>query len=302
MNKNFLKIQTNVGNEVIDTSDTFKTIIKEYINARYFQILRQINWQNINPDYSFNTVGGTQDYVLPDDFYKPISVRDSTNGTELAETDLQALITNYPDDVSEEGTVSRYVIMEQAVMTQPTEATIVSIVSSSGSDTTQTVLVRGISDGVEMTEEETLTGETPATTTAEFTRIIGISKSAITDGAITVTATVTLAILPPETLESRYKIMRLHYVPTTTLAIVAPYTIKPSPMSDDMDYPILDIADLIEMGAKADAWRYKKMFAKANVFEAQFTAGLADYVWDKENQPNRIIQFAPSTFNKDNLY
>jgi hypothetical protein len=302
MNKNFLTIQTNVGNEVIDTSSAFKTIIKPYINARYFQILRQINWQNINPDYSFNTVDGTQDYVLPNDFYKPISVRDSTNGTELAETDLQTLINNYPDAMTDEGTVERYVIMEQAVQNQPTSATAVSIVSSSASDTTQTVLVRGISGGVETTEEETLTGTTPAVTTATFTRIIGISKSATTTGYITVTATVTLAILPPETLESRYKIMRLHYVPSAVLAIVAPYTIKPSPMSDDMDYPILDIADLIEIGAKADAWRYKKMFAKANVFEAQFTTGLAEYVWDKENQPNKITQFSPNVYNKDNLY
>lgn len=302
MNKNFLKIQNNVGTEVMDTSSAFKTIVKEYINARYFQILRQINWQNINPDYEFNTVSGTQDYVLPDDFYKPLSVRDSTNGVELAETDLQSLITAYPDDVSEEGTVGKYLIMEQAVKAQPTTATAVSIVSSSGSDTTQTVLVRGISGGVEMTEEETLTGATPAPTTALFTSILGISKSAVTVGKITCTAGVTLCVLPPETLESRYKIMRLHYVPTTALTIVAPYIMKPSPMYDDMDYPVLDIADLIEIGAKADAWRYKKMFSKANVFEAQFTSGMSDYVWEKENQPNKVTQFIPQTFNRNGLY
>jgi hypothetical protein len=302
MNKNFLQIQTNVGTEVIDTSAAFKLVVKNYINSRYFQILRQINWQNINPDYEFNTVGGTQDYVLPDDFYKPLSVRDSTNGLELAEIDLQELITRYPDEISEEGTVSRYTIIEQAVQNQPTAATAVTIVSSSASDTTQTVLVRGISGGVELTESKTLTEATNAVTTATFTRIIGISKSAATVGKITCTAGVTLAVLPPATLESRYKIMRLHYVPAAVITIVVPYTIKPSPMSSDYDYPILDIADLIEIGAKADAWRYKKMFAKANVFEAQFTAGLADYVWDKENSPNKVTQFTPQAFDRDGLY
>ena len=96
--------------------------------------------------------------------------------------------------------------------------------------------------------------------------------------------------------------MWLHYVPTTALTIVAPYIMKPSPMYDDMDYPLLDIADLIEIGAKADAWRYKKMFSKANVFEAQFTSGMSDYVWEKENQPNKVTQFIPQTFNRNGLY
>jgi len=303
MNKNFLKIQNNVANEVQDTSTAFKSIIKEYINARYFQILRSINWQNVRYDYTFDTVSGTQDYVLPDDFYKPLTVRDSTNGLELSEVDMQALVTDYPDAVSEEGTVHRYTILEEPVKVQPASALAISIVSSSGSDTTQTVLVRGISDGMEMTEEETLTGETPAVTTATFTRIIGISKSAVTVGKITLTAgTPTIAVLSPATLESRYKIMRLHYVPSAVITIACPYTIKPLPMSDDMDYPILDIADLIENGAKADAWRYKRQLARANVFEALFTSGLADFIWDKENQPNKICQFRPNTYNKDNLY
>ena len=46
----------------------------------------------------------------------------------------------------------------------------------------------------------------------------------------------------------------------------------------------------------------KERFAKANVFEAQFTAGLADFVWDKENQPNKINQFIPQIIDKDGLY
>lgn len=304
MNKNFLKIQTNVGNEVIDTTDAFKTIIKEYINARYFQILRQINWQNINADYNFDTVAGQQNYPLPEDFGKPLSVRDATNGVELAETDLQELVRDFPDGIDDEGSVHRYAILDDTVQGQPTSAVELSIVSSSGSDTTQTVRIKGISEGVEYDQSITLTGETPVVTTGiTYTQVKAISKSASTVGGITITAgSVTIAVMSPAVLESRCKIMKLHYVPTTTLNIACPYITKPLPMSSDYDYPVLDIADLIEIGAKADAWRYKKMFAKANVFEAQFTTGLSDFVWDKENSPNKVTQFTPQIFNKDGLY
>lgn len=305
MNKNFLKMQTNVGTEVMDTSPAFKTIIKEYINNRYFQVLRQINWQNINPDYDFNTVAGTQNYPLPEDFNKPLSVRDTTNGVELSEMDLQQLISVYPDSLDDTGIVGRYVILEDTVQNQPTSASRLSIVSSSASDTTQTIRVKGISGGIEIEENVTITGKTPVLTNATdtFTQVRAISKSAATVGGITVTAgSVTVAVLSPAALESRCRIMKLHYVPSLVINIACPYITKPLPMVSDYDYPVLDIGDLIEIGAKADAWRYKKMFAKANVFEAQFTAGLADFVWDKENQPNKINQFIPQIIDKDGLY
>jgi hypothetical protein len=292
-----------VANEVMDTSDNFKSIIKEYINARYFQILRAINWQCIRKDYTFDTTASQQEYVLPDDFGKEIQVVDKTNGRELIKTDLQKLITDFPDAYEDSGSVERYYILEDTVQNQPTSASVLSIVSSSNSDTTQTILIRGIVDGVETTESVTLNGTTSVSTTNEFSRVKAISKSGNTNGYITISAgSITIGVLAPKILEGRYKKIGLHYVPTTSLTIGVPYIIKPLPLTEDYDYPIIDIADLIETGAKADAWRYKRQFAKANVFEVKFNSELAEYVWEKENDPNRVIQFMPVTFNKDNLY
>ena len=302
MNKTFSTLKTNIANEIQDTSTSMKSIIGNYINRRYFQILRAINWKNIRDDYSFSTIAGTQDYILPDDFGKEIYVLDSTNGSELSKVDLQDLVREYPSGISSTGTVKRYVILEDTVQSQPSSASTITVVSSSASDTTQTVLIRGISSNVEITESVTLTGTTNATTTNSFSRIKAISKSANTVGKITVTAgSTTIAVLAPKVLESRYKKIRLHYVPTQALTIKMPYIIKPLSLIEDDDYPIIDIADLIEIGATADAWRYKRQFVKAQSYEALFQAQLADYVWDKVNQPNEIIQFRPEVFDRDLL-
>jgi hypothetical protein len=83
--------------------------------------------------------------------------------------------------------------------------------------------------------------------------------------------------------------------------INVPYYIKPFPLSQDYDYPLIDIADLIEIGAIADAWKYKRQLAKAQMSELMFVQGLSDYIFDQENQ-NKVQQFQPATFDRGDLY
>lgn len=302
-NKRYSEIVDAVGADVQDTSSAFETITKRYINKRYFQILRDMNWQVINPAYSFTTTSGTQTQALPEDFGKELYALDSTNGTELARGSYSEIVRSYPDDLTSSGTVERYCIYEDAVKEQPTSAGTVTVVSSSASDTTEKVLIRGEVSTYETTEQITLTGKTNATGSLSFSRIKGISKDGNTTGYITVTCnSQTVAILPPKINDSRYKIMFLHYKPSATLTIKMPYIIKPFPLVEDDDYPVVDIADLIEIGAKADAWRYKRQFAKAREMEGLFERELQRYIWDKENQPNQVHQFTPTTYDKDDLY
>jgi len=303
MNKTFTTIKTNVGAEVQDTSSAFDTILGRFVNRRYFQILRAINWQNVQPDYTFDTVAGTQRYVLPDDFGKEVSCTDITNDIGLSKTTLEKLFEDYKD-IAVSGTVERYCIIEDCVKEHPSEASVLTIVSSSSADTTQTIFVRGISDGVETYESVTLTGTSDATTTNEYTRIKGISKSAVTAGYVTIdsnSAAKTQAIISPETLDTRYKIIVLHYIPSSTYTIAIPYIINPMPLSQDYDYPVLDIGDLLEIGTLADAWRYKKQFAKAQTMEILFNQQLQEYIFAKENQPNQVHQFIPEPYDRDGL-
>jgi len=306
MNKSFSVIKGNVGAEIIDTSTAFATILGKIINRRYFQVLRAVNWQNINYGYTFDTVAGTQRYALPDDFGKEISCADTTNDTVLNRTTLDELIRNY-QDLDDSGTVQRYAIIEDCVKAQPTAASRLTIVSSEAADTTQTIFVRGISGGAESYESVTLAGKNSAftNTNTPYTRIKGISKSAATAGFITITsnitstAAVTNAVIPGETLETRYKLALLHYIPSSVYTISMPYVISPLPLSQDYDYPVIDVGDLIEIGSMADAWRYKRQFTKAQTMEILFNQQLQEYIFDKENQPNMIHQFKPEIFNRD---
>lgn len=306
MGKDFVTMVSNIGGDVQDTSTAFATIIKRYINRRYFQILNVTSWTNIVPGYTFNTVSGAQNYILPDDFNKEISCTDTTNGEELSKIDLDYLYSTYTDDLSTSGTIARYAIYEDFVQTQPTSSSTLSVVSASGDDTlTRIVQVRGISGGVETYEEITLDGTSPISSANAYTRIKGISKNMETAGKITITSNsgaVTVAVIPKEALQCRYKLIKLHYVPAQVVTISLPYTSKPMPLSQDYDYPVIDCADLIELGALADCWRYKRQFSKAQSMDMLFAQDLALLLWNKENQPNQVIQFKPKTYNKDNLY
>lgn len=302
-NKSFTQLKTNIGAEVQNSSSAFATIIGRFINRRYFQILRAINWQNIQPDYTFATVSGTQRYVLPDDFGKEISCTDKTNDIELSKTTLEKLYEDYAD-ISSSGTVERYCIIEDCVQAQPSAASVLAIVSSSSADTTQTIFIRGIVSGVETYESVTLTGTDSVNSANSYTRIKGISKSAVTAGKVTITsnaAAVTNAVIPKETLETRYKLAVLHYVPAGVYTIAMPHIINPMPLSQDYDYPVIDIGDLIELGTLADVWRYKRQFAKAQTLEILFNQQLQEYIFAKENEPNMIHQFIPIPYDRETV-
>lgn len=301
MNKNFGNIKTNVGAEVGDTSTAFATLIGRFANRRYFQILRAINWRNIRPDYTFDTVNGTQNYVLPNDFGKEVACNDTTNSQEIGRKSLEELYSTY-GSISGSGEVERYAIIDDVVQAQPTSTSVLAVVSGSASDTTQSVFVRGISGGVEVSETLTLTGTTPLNTSNSYTRIKSITKSAATTGKVTITsnsAAVTIAVIAPEELITRYKIFIAHYVPAEIITIALPYIVNPLPLNSNYDYPVIEVSDLIEIGTLADSWRYKKNFGKAGVFEVMFAQQLQDYIFNQENQPNEIKQFVPQGYSRD---
>jgi hypothetical protein len=209
----FATMQANIGNNVMDTSSGTASIIGTYINRRYYQILRQINWSYINEDYTVTTVAGTADYALASDFGKELYCRDNTNGHNISKVDLEGLSRQYATDLNTQGTVYRYAIFN----------------SDDGS-----------------------------------------------------------------------KYIRFHYTPNSIIVVDLPYIIKPTALSGTTS-PVIDISDLIEIGATADTLRYKRKWQQAREMETQFRIALDDYIWYEYNQPNKVYQFKPNTFNRDDL-
>jgi hypothetical protein len=216
--KTFGTMKTNVGTQVQDTSSEFSTIIGDYLNNRYFDVLRRTNWQAVNEGYSLTLSAGDTMASLPADFGKEISVYDSTNNTEIDFISLNDLITAHPDTYEESGSVSEYTIVQGL-----------------------------LSDG------------------------------------------------------SRYKYLKPYQIPTDTITLRIPYNIMPVAMASTGAYTVMPCEEIIELGATADAWRYKRQFAKAQDMEALYEKGIINLIWDKENQPNQIRTFNPCPYSRDTV-
>ena len=99
----------------------------------------------------------------------------------------------------------------------------------------------------------------------------------------------------------RTKEIRLYPIPSAGTTLNVPYIIRPAALSGATDNTIIDCEDAIELGATADALRYKRQHGKAQDYEMLYEKAVAMLIWDKENQPAQPHMFTPATFNKDNL-
>lgn len=221
----FSQIVSGVGTRVGDTSTTFATEIKRYVNFRYKEIWERFNWGTIKPSYTFNTAVGTQDYLLEDGFWKPLYCYDNSNGVDLVQMSLQDMERRFAGNLSNTGNPTYYAIYEK------------------------------------------INSDTPSTGALE-------------------------------------RWIRFYPIPTTTIAILMPYQVEPSDMSDDSDLPILECDYEVELGATADAWRTKRQFAKAADFDQQYEEHIKHMIWRRENETNKITQFSPNMqqYNRDNIY
>lgn len=301
MNRRLTTIKSNVANMVQDTSAPMIALIQNYINDRYREVKQRLNIIDVQrSDYSFTTTAGTEDYVLPQDFLREYTVIDATNKRQLSRIDSQQLVDNYTSQLDQQGVVTHYMVLEKTCDKQPTSASTISVVSSSASDTSQTVYIKGLdSNGYEDYESVTLTGTTPAVSTKSYTRILMISKSSVTVGTVTLTSNsgaITNAVMSRQMLDYRVKIMRLVQIPSSSYTIEINYAQRENELNQDGDYPILDCYDCLEAGATADALRYKRQYAKAADFDVIFEKRLHNLSYSYEAQPNRVNTFSPKTY------
>ena len=78
---------------------------------------------------------------------------------------------------------------------------------------------------------------------------------------------ITFDYMDTATPPARGKKIRLVRVPNAAYTIILPYIIEPAGLASDNTNVIIPCEDAIELGATADAWRYKRQFAKGDEFE-----------------------------------
>lgn len=109
----FSVIVGNIGTRVGDTSATFATQIKKYVNFRYQEIWERFNWGTLDEAYTFNTSAGVNDYKLPSDFFKPIYCYDNTNNIDIKELSFQDIERLSPSNLNDVGNPLKYAIYQK---------------------------------------------------------------------------------------------------------------------------------------------------------------------------------------------
>ena len=98
---------------------------------------------------------------------------------------------------------------------------------------------------------------------------------------------------------ARSKKIKFFRTPDSAIDFEVPYVLKPTNLSAATDVPCIDCDTAIEYGACADAWLYKRQFAKAQQYEAMYEKEIQNLMWDKTNLPNFLHTMQPEALNRD---
>lgn len=162
-------------------------------------------WSFKTRSYALSTVSGTLSYALPPYVGEIFSVKVSS-APYVVSVLPESQFDKYLPNPTETG-CPRYVRLfdMSGALGQPAAAGVAAIVSSSASDTTQKVLVKGIVGGYVDTEELSLSGTGTVTGSKSFSEVTAVTKSAETVGKVTVTigSTTIATIAPAETVHRR---------------------------------------------------------------------------------------------------
>lgn len=188
------------------------------------------------------TANGTSEYTLSKLIGEPYILL-STGSPYILRPVSEDEFDSYIPNPTASGNPQLYMLYEVAgVETQPTATAALVVVSSSASDTTQSVTIKGLVSGQVDYETVALNGTTNVTTTKQFDSILSVGKSAYTAGRVTITESgvgTTLVVMGPLETVVRYKKMRLYPTPSSTLTITIKHFAQPNiPTSEYEDAEI----------------------------------------------------------------
>ena len=249
---NVFVAQTNMAITLANVRDEVRANLKSSLIATaridlWANLSQDELWRSIDPEYgketsTFPTVSGTRLYRFEASIDKILSVVDQTNQLRLVQTS-ETDIERFDADLNDSGSPNYYTLYGlDYISNQPSAASVITVVSSSALDTTQTVHIVGTSSGVEVSETLTLNGIGAVAGAVSFTSLRKISKSATTTGRVTATsnaAVVTNVVISPRRLIREFQPIRLWPVPSAVSTILVRYIRNPVRMVDAGDIPDL---------------------------------------------------------------
>jgi len=248
--------------------------------------------------FSFDTVADQERYTLSPlvDTAKIITFYDSDNSQyiyNMTETDFRRVEPG--PTLGGEPWIYRLVEFSP-VATNPSSASVLSLVSSSASDAapsgTVVVTLQGLSDGVMKTEDVTITGTTPVSSTYEYTKMFTISKNVKSVGEITITsnaAAVTNVVIAPGDRYVSHPVVLLFGIPSSVETMYYDFTMKIQTLSSDNDVSVIpeQYHDAIELYATAKTFKHLNNPTMAQLTMAEFQSRVQDMIGD-DKQPKSI--------------
>jgi hypothetical protein len=228
--------------ETGDTGTTYN-LVNYYLNQAHEMRLGQYDWPFLrwSTPETFTTTS-TRWYTLHPECWKVLSIYHRTGGyflIEVSERNLEANGIDWNTDANR-----RFFRFSEIwpVVAQPSSTSVITIVSSSVSDTTaaKAITVRGVTANGITSESLTPNGTTSVAGTTSFTKILSVTKAAAWTGTLTMTsnsgAVTNLTLLPTE-YGRQYQTIELLSTPTTGSVVEYSFLRRPTTMSADNDIP-----------------------------------------------------------------
>lgn len=216
-------LSTDTSTEAYNAQEAVRRAVARIWNAKQwvFKLRR----------YTFATASGTEAYIVPrlmGEIYSINSPQAPYLLTSVKEDTFDRAVPN-PTATGNPSYARLFEVV--GVDTQPSSASIITLVSSDGTDTTQKVLVKGLVGGYLDYEQVSLNGTTSAVTSKSFSAVYALTKSDTTAGYVTATSNagvVTNGVLAPQDKTLRLRKIRLYPIPSSTLTItVKGYGVPP---------------------------------------------------------------------------
>jgi hypothetical protein len=206
--------------------DTEAYRAQEAVQRAVSRVWNLKNWGFKVRSTTLATVSGTVSYALPPYVGDIFTVRSTSDPYTLEmvteqnvdKWDGEQTSTGQPEAVRMFDTVGCQV--------QPASAGVVVVSSSSASDTTQSVVVRGVqtTTGLEVYETLALAGTGSVAGSTSFEKVFAVTKSAATVGQVNcVIGATTIAVLAPQEKVFMRRIMKVYPIPNAAYTLTLKY-------------------------------------------------------------------------------
>ena len=234
---NLSTLRTELGKKIKNTAIS-NDRKDRWLNMAQDDLASEMDFDHLIYTTTFASVASQKKYYLENEFNKIMAVVDETGDqslTELTESEMEDL----DPDRGDTGVPFVYSLFGYEWVGGTLAASgAISIVSSSASDTTQKVRIRGTVSGVDDTELLTLNGTTTATGTKTFSNVYSIVKDTTTTGRVTVSSgTTTLGVFSPADLDLPRQPLYLYPTPSDIRTYRVRGIRRPKRLINTEDFP-----------------------------------------------------------------